>query len=90
MAVTNDEGGSRPVDPHPGPVGGWEAIKAVELSLFDEGRTVSGNAIILKMNKTDGYACVSCAWAKPADPRPFEFCENGVKATAWELTDLCV
>jgi molybdopterin-dependent oxidoreductase alpha subunit len=30
---------------------------------------------------------VSCAWAKPAHPHPFEFCENGAKATAWELTN---
>ena len=70
-----------------GPAGGWSSIKAVESALFEEGRAVSGNAIILKQNKPAGYACVSCAWAKPAEPRPFEFCENGVKATAWELTD---
>jgi molybdopterin-dependent oxidoreductase alpha subunit len=31
--------------------------------------------------------CVSCAWAKPADPRVFEFCENGAKATTWEITN---
>ncbi|MBB3917306.1 molybdopterin-dependent oxidoreductase alpha subunit [Rhizobium fabae] len=30
--------------------------------------------------------CVSCAWAKPAKPHPLEFCENGAKATAWEVT----
>ena len=30
--------------------------------------------------------CVSCSWAKPADYHPFEFCENGAKATLWELT----
>ena len=30
--------------------------------------------------------CVSCAWAKPADPRLFEFCENGAKATTWDIT----
>jgi molybdopterin-dependent oxidoreductase alpha subunit len=30
--------------------------------------------------------CVSCSWAKPAKPHPFEFCENGAKATAWEIT----
>jgi molybdopterin-dependent oxidoreductase alpha subunit len=30
--------------------------------------------------------CTSCAWAKPAKPHPFEFCENGAKATLWELT----
>jgi molybdopterin-dependent oxidoreductase alpha subunit len=83
----NDKDDPKPIDPHPGPAAGWESIKAVESALFDEGRAVSGNAIILKQNKPDGFACVSCAWAKPADPRPFEFCENGVKATAWELTD---
>ena len=30
--------------------------------------------------------CVSCSWAKPADYHQFEFCENGAKATLWELT----
>lgn len=30
--------------------------------------------------------CVSCAWAKPAKPHSLEFCENGAKATAWEVT----
>jgi molybdopterin-dependent oxidoreductase alpha subunit len=40
----------------------------------------------MKQNKTGGFMCVSCAWAKPADPRIFEFCENGAKATTWEIT----
>lgn len=30
--------------------------------------------------------CVSCAWTKPANHHPLEFCENGAKATLWELT----
>ena len=30
--------------------------------------------------------CVSCSWTKPADYHTFEFCENGAKATLWELT----
>ena len=34
--------------------------------------------------------CVSCAWPKPANYSAFEFCENGAKATLWELTgDRC-
>ena len=37
-------------------------------------------------NKAEGFMCVSCAWAKPAKPHPGEFCENGAKATAWEIT----
>ncbi|XUK69767.1 Formate dehydrogenase H [Pseudomonas yamanorum] len=41
---------------------------------------------LLKQNKPDGFACVSCAWAKPGKPHALEFCENGAKATAWELT----
>lgn len=42
--------------------------------------------ILPRQNKPGGVACVSCAWAKPADPHTFEFCENGAKATAWEAT----
>src|SRR5215212_10886952 len=75
------------IQPYPGPAGGWGSLKSVESILTREGRLVSGNAILLKQNKPDGYACVSCAWAKPAEPHPFEYCENGAKATAWELTD---
>ncbi|MEE1656235.1 FdhF/YdeP family oxidoreductase [Microvirga sp. CF3062] len=74
------------IKPYPGPAGGWGSVRSVESILTKEGRLVSGNAILLKQNKPDGYACVSCAWAKPADPHPFEYCENGAKATAWELT----
>jgi molybdopterin-dependent oxidoreductase alpha subunit len=43
---------------------------------------------LLKQNKPKGFACVSCAWAKPGNPHALEFCENGAKATAWELTSL--
>ncbi|HMP62047.1 MAG TPA: CbbBc protein, partial [Phenylobacterium sp.] len=32
------------------------------------------------------FMCVSCAWAKPAEPHPAEFCENGAKATIWDFT----
>jgi molybdopterin-dependent oxidoreductase alpha subunit len=40
------------------------------------------------LNQVDGFDCPSCAWADP-DPehrKTAEFCENGVKATAWEAT----
>lgn len=30
--------------------------------------------------------CTSCAWAKPPEPHVAEFCENGAKATIWDLT----
>ena len=43
---------------------------------------------LARQNKPEGFACVSCAWPKPADHHPAEFCEEGAKATAWELTSL--
>ena len=43
-----------------------------------------GARLLLHQNKSKGFACVSCAWAKPKS-RALEFCENGAKATAWEI-----
>jgi molybdopterin-dependent oxidoreductase alpha subunit len=58
----------------------------VERSLLREHVPASGPGVLLRQNKPDGFACPSCAWAKPADPHVFEFCENGAKATTWEMT----
>ncbi len=41
---------------------------------------------LARQNKPKGVMCVSCAWPKPANYSAFEFCENGAKATLWELT----
>jgi anaerobic selenocysteine-containing dehydrogenase len=51
-----------------------------------EGVLLAGAADMMKQNKQDGFACVSCAWPKPAKALPLEYCENGAKATAWEIT----
>jgi len=43
---------------------------------------------LLKLNQTDGFDCMSCAWPDP-DPEhrhKAEFCENGAKAVAEEAT----
>ncbi|WP_114803297.1 FdhF/YdeP family oxidoreductase [Pseudacidovorax intermedius] len=66
--------------------GGWQSLKAVARYTLEEGNAALITRALLQQNKTDGFACVSCAWAKPAEPRVAEFCENGAKATAWELT----
>ena len=42
----------------------------------------------MKLNQTDGFDCMSCAWPDP-DPEhrhKAEFCENGAKAVAEEAT----
>ena len=73
-------------DPYPHPAGGWGSVRKVGAALLTEHVLLKGGAVMLHQNKTDGFACVGCAWAKPANPHPFEFCESGAKATAWEIT----
>jgi molybdopterin-dependent oxidoreductase alpha subunit len=69
-----------------GPAGGWGSLKGIA-SIF--GKELNSPAVLdtlRRQNKPGGFMCVSCAWTKPAKPHPFEFCENGAKATLWELT----
>ena len=73
-------------DPYGHPAGGWGSLKAVSSILLREHIPIVGPEALSRQNKPGGFACVSCAWAKPADPHAAEFCENGAKATAWELT----
>ncbi|MCD2511781.1 FdhF/YdeP family oxidoreductase [Comamonas endophytica] len=76
-----------PVPPYPHPAGGWGSVKALGISLMRDGAPLATASALRKQNKPGGFACVGCAWAKPAKPHLAEFCENGAKATAWELTD---
>ncbi len=76
-----------PLQPYGQPAGGWGSVKAVTMSLMRDGAPISTAQALRRQNKPGGFACVSCAWAKPAQPHLAEFCENGAKATAWELTD---
>ena len=74
------------VEPYTGPAGGWGSVKSVAKNLFRQEIPLSGTRLLWVQNKPEGFKCVSCAWAKPADHHPFEFCENGAKATLWEAT----
>lgn len=73
--------------PYDAPSGGWGSAYSVANILIREKIPLTGASLLLKQNKPiDGFACVSCAWAKPHPSRPLSFCENGAKATAWENT----
>jgi anaerobic selenocysteine-containing dehydrogenase len=72
--------------PYKAPAGGWGSLRSVAGILGAEGVRSSGPTTLVQQNKIHGFQCVSCAWAKPAHPHFFEFCENGAKATAWEIT----
>jgi molybdopterin-dependent oxidoreductase alpha subunit len=73
-------------EPYQNPAGGWGSARSLRTILSQEGVLGSGPLTLSRQNKADGFQCVGCAWAKPASPLPFEFCENGAKATAWEIT----
>lgn len=72
--------------PYKGPAGGYGSLRAVSEIIVREGAPLADATVLSRQNKPDGFMCVSCAWGKPAQPHPAEFCENGAKATAWELT----
>jgi len=70
-----------------GAAGGWGSMKGLASILPKQKLDpVDTTRQLARMNKPDGFACVSCAWSKPAHPHPAEFCENGAKASAWEMT----
>lgn len=74
------------IEPYDGPAGGWGSVRSLLKKGTASGSLTKSSAILANQNKPEGFACVSCAWAKPAHPHPAEFCENGAKATFWELT----
>ena len=69
-----------------GPAGGWGSVRGIASIFGEEWPTPMALETLARQNKPHGFMCVSCSWAKPADYHPFEFCENGAKATLWELT----
>ncbi|MBV9990035.1 MAG: FdhF/YdeP family oxidoreductase [Alphaproteobacteria bacterium] len=69
-----------------GPSGGWGSLRGISRIFGKELDSPAVAATLMRQNKPRGFMCVSCAWTKPADHHPFEFCENGAKATLWELT----
>ncbi len=70
--------------PYDGPAGGWGSVAGIRNIAGHEHDLPIGE--LLRQNKADGFMCVSCAWPKPAKSHPAEFCENGAKATLWDLT----
>ncbi|MGE8362251.1 FdhF/YdeP family oxidoreductase [Pseudomonas sp.] len=75
--------------PYRGASGGWGSAYSVGNILLRERTPFVGAHALLKQNRPiEGFACVSCAWAKPHPSKPLAFCENGAKATAWETTSL--
>src|SRR6185503_5743061 len=77
---------------HTGPVKtravGLPAVVSSFRYALGEGGLARGLKALGKMNQKDGFDCPSCAWPDPDDERSgiAEYCENGAKAIADEIT----
>jgi hypothetical protein len=72
--------------PNTRPAAGWAALRELAQTMLRERSFFRSVRAFFRQNKPGGFACVSCAWSKPAKPQLVEICESGGKATAWELT----
>ncbi len=79
-------GVAKTIRPYHQPAGGWGALKAMGTALARQNVPVSGMVTLARMNQPGGFDCPGCGWADPRHTSPFEYCENGGKAVAWEMT----
>jgi hypothetical protein len=73
-------------EPYESPAGGWGALQATAKALREQSVVLKGSRALLSVNQPDGFDCPGCAWPDPKHTSSFEFCENGAKAVAFELT----
>ena len=66
--------------------GGWGSLKSLARIAGKE--TPVADAVRAVAAEQAGWCDVPppAPWAKPGEPHAAEFCENGAKATLWELT----
>src|SRR5438105_7487760 len=89
--ASTDDGPAKPgelprFEPYESPAGGWGALQATAKALREQSVILKGSRSLLSMNQPDGFDCPGCAWPDPKHTSSFEFCENGAKAVAFELT----
>ena len=72
--------------PYNRPAGGWGAAAATAKVLLEQSVVTKGSRALLAMNQPGGFKCPSCAFPDSDCTKKFEFCENGVKALAFEAT----
>jgi len=72
---------------HIKPAGGWGALKSSAKFIFGADFFKTSKTL-LALNQVKGFDCPGCAWPDPDDKDRSmnEYCENGVKAIAFETT----
>src|SRR3977135_3569605 len=73
-------------EPYEAPAGGWGALQETAVALREQSVVLKGGKALLSLNQPDGFDGPGCAWPDPKHTSSFEFCENGAKAVAFELT----
>lgn len=68
------------------PAGGWGALKSSAKHIIQSENALKGVKALLKANQPGGFDCPGCAWGDSGNAGKIDFCENGVKAIAWEAT----
>ena len=68
------------------PAGGWGSAKSVARSLLRERVVASGAAVADAAEQARRLRLRQLRLGEAGRPHPFEFCENGAKATTWEIT----
>ena len=82
-----DEAGDLKTSPSATGAGGPGAVFSSLKHLYREGGIIRSTSAMLKANQLDGFDCPGCAWPESVDHRgKIEFCENGAKAIAEEIT----
>ncbi|CAH0991019.1 Protein YdeP [Sinobacterium norvegicum] len=72
--------------PYTNAAGGWDALKSSAKHLIQSEDAAKGVKTLLKANQPGGFDCPGCAWGETPTAGKIDFCENGVKAIAWEVT----
>ena len=85
--IDHESGTAIRIEAYDGPVGGWGSATSLAHHVKHH-EAFGALPELVRQNKADGFACTSCAWAKPAKAHTAEFCENGAKATFAERTSL--
>lgn len=68
------------------PAGGWGALRSSAKHLIQSEDAAKNVKALLRANQPGGFDCPGCAWGDSEKAGKIQFCENGVKAIAWEAT----
>ena len=68
------------------PAGGWGALKSSAKHIIKSENAAKNVKALLRANQPGGFDCPGCAWGDSPNAGKVDFCENGVKAIAWEAT----